>query len=533
MPIILAAGMTRSGSTWLFNTIRLLLGRTGRPLYSCWVDERDENAERQAYNVLIKIHDPSEELASKAAAIFTSHRDLRDVAISALHAGFATDSSKMIAIAASARAAHDFWAARSTLDIRYSDIVASPTLCVMRVALALLQPIDDRSAAQVAEAVDQLAPVVGPNSSHDRTNLLHAKHRIDGRAGRWIGDLDSETARAIELANADWLSRYGFLNMEGLANNIKDLEARLRRLEWYVSDLRLNHRSYNRFRPSLFKHDQYPPRKLVVPPSYITTESPSHPPSIAIVTPTYNFGRFIERTIQSVLTQNYPALNYKIQDGGSTDNTLSILRKYQGQISWVSESDNGQADAINRGFATLDGDLMGWLNSDDMLLPGTLNYVAKYFSENPDVDAVYGHRIYVDMFDNEIGRSILPRHDRQAIKWMDFIPQETLFWRRRVWDELGGLDVGYQFALDWDFILRAHKAGFKFRRLPRFLACFRVHEEQKTIKQVDVGARESDKLRIQYLGRPVTHKDIRMATRSYLRRHIMTVRAYKAGLFRY
>jgi GT2 family glycosyltransferase len=533
MPIILAAGMARSGSTWLFNVIRILLGRTGHPLYACWVDERDENAERQAYNVLIKIHDPSEELASKASAIFTSHRDLRDVAISALHAGFAADSSEMIGIAASARAAHDFWAPRSRVDIRYSDIVASPTLCVIRIALALAQPIDDRSAAQVAEAVDQLAPIVEPNSSHDRTNLLHAKHRIDGRPGRWIGDLDPETARAIELANVGWLSRYGFLNMEGVTNTVKDLDTRVRRLEFYVNDLRLKRRSDNRFRPSLFTLDQYPPRRLVVPPTYVATEPPPRPPSFAIVTPTYNFGRFIERTIQSILTQNYPALNYKIQDGGSTDDTLSILHNYQDQISWASEPDNGQADAINRGFASLDGDLMGWLNSDDVLLPGTLNYVAKYFSENENVDAVYGHRIYVDTSDNEIGRSILPRHDRHAIKWMDFIPQETLFWRRRVWDKLGGLDVGYQFALDWDFILRAHKAGFKFRRLPRFLACFRVHEEQKTIKQVDIGARESDRLRIQYLGRAVTHKDIRTATRSYLRRHIMTVRAYKLGLFRY
>jgi hypothetical protein len=533
MPIILAAGMARSGSTWLFNAIRILLGQTGHPLYACWVDERDENAERHAYNVLIKIHEPSEELASKAAAIFTSHRDLRDVAISASHAGFAADSEKMIAIAASARAAHDFWAPRSILDIKYSEIVTSPSLCVMRIALALAQPIDDRRAAQVAEAADQLAPIVRPDDSHDRSDLLHKNHRIDGRPGRSISDLKPETARAIELTHADWLSRHGFLDMEGLTNNIKDLEARVRRLEWYVNDLRLNQRRYSRFRPSLFKHDQYPPRKLVVQPNYMATEPPSSPPSIAIVTPTLNFGRFLDRTIQSILTQNYPALSYKIQDGGSTDNTLSILRKYQGQISWVSESDNGQADAINRGFAALDGNIMGWLNGDDMLLPGTLNYVAKYFIENEDVDAVYGHRIYVDMFDKEIGRSILPRHDREAIKWMDFIPQETLFWRRRVWEALGGLDPGYQFALDWDFILRAHKAGFKFRRLPRFLACFRVHEEQKTIKQVDVGARESDKLRVQYLGRPVNDKDIREATRSYMRRHIMAVRAYKLGLFRY
>src|SRR6516164_4023388 len=114
-----------------------------------------------------------------------------------------------------------------------------------------------------------------------------------------------------------------------------------------------------------------------------------------------------------------------------------------------------------------------------VLLPGTLAYVARAFRDNPDLDVVYGHRVYIDFHGFEIGRCVLPPHDAEILKWADYIPQETLFWRRRVWEKIGPFDESFKFALDWDFVIRAQTAGFAFRRLPRFLACFRIHNQQK------------------------------------------------------
>jgi len=115
---------------------------------------------------------------------------------------------------------------------------------------------------------------------------------------------------------------------------------------------------------------------------------------------------------------------------------------------------------------------MAYLNSDDLLLPDTLAYVAEFFLRNPEIDIVYGHRIVIDAQTFEIGRWILPSHDSEAIKWADFVPQETMFWRKRVWDRVVELDESFRYALDWDFILRAQSLNFKFKRLPVFLVAF-------------------------------------------------------------
>jgi len=329
----------------------------------------------------------------------------------------------------------------------------------------------------------------------------------------------------------------GQLPPSGGPESTSNLEIRIGVLERQVEALRRTldeNKSWRaKFRPTLFTLDQYPPRKWKVPEHYFSFDLPANPPSIAIVTPSLNQAEYIERTISSVLSQQYPALHYTVQDGSSTDETHTLLRKYADRVSWESEHDDGQAHAINLGFARVKGELMGWLNSDDLLLPGTLAYVARFFTDHPDVDVVYGHRICIDRFDKEIGRIILPRHDPQVIKWVDYIPQETMFWRRRVWDKLGGLDQSLEYALDWDFILRAQAARFRFYRLPRFLGCFRVHEAQKTTSRRDVGDLESARLRERYLGRPVEPRDFNRAIRSYLRRHVLTIRAYKLRLVQY
>lgn len=236
------------------------------------------------------------------------------------------------------------------------------------------------------------------------------------------------------------------------------------------------------FLPRIGKLWHHPPMDLATPHPSCPIEVPAPLPRISIVTPSMNQSHFLELTIQSVIDQNYPDLEYIVQDGGSSDGTCEVLKNYERHLThWESVPDNGQAHAINRGFRHATGEIMSFLNSDDLLLPGTLNYVADFFNRNPDVDVVYGHRILIDTEGKEIGRWILPPHDTKVIRWADYVPQETMFWRRRVWETVGGaLDQGLRFAMDWDLILRFDEAGAMFARIPRFLGAFRIRPDQKT-----------------------------------------------------
>jgi hypothetical protein len=175
---------------------------------------------------------------------------------------------------------------------------------------------------------------------------------------------------------------------------------------------------------------------------------------------------------------------------------------------------------------------MAYLNSDDTLLPGTLAYVAGAFANNPKVDIVYGNRIVIDSDGMETARIVLPGYDPEAIKWADYIPQETMFWRRRVWEAIGPIDTSLNFALDWDFILRAQAAGFRFKRLPRFLACFRVHETQKTSAMWEVGQEEQHRLRRTHLGYQPSARDIHRHFRGYVWRQLIFHRLHKARLLK-
>jgi len=320
------------------------------------------------------------------------------------------------------------------------------------------------------------------------------------------------------------------------AERIEALEARVASLEESNQALRTmfarevassREGLLEKLRPKITRFHHYAPRELKTPEAYGQVSLEGEPPTIAIVTPSYNQARFVGATIESVLTQNYPALNYHVQDAGSTDGTIDILKSKSGAFSWSSAPDGGQAHGLNSGFRTVQGEIMAYLNSDDLLLPGTLAYAAKAFAADPTLDVVYGHRICIDLNGMEIGRWVLPKHDSTAIKWVDYIPQETMFWRRRVWDRLGGFDESFQFAIDWDFILRAQAAGMKFSRLPRFMGCFRVHDSQKTTQRLDIAEEESRKLRMTYLGFVPGTKSIRQAMAPYMRRHVLYHRLYK------
>ncbi|MBI5937533.1 MAG: glycosyltransferase [Betaproteobacteria bacterium] len=263
---------------------------------------------------------------------------------------------------------------------------------------------------------------------------------------------------------------------------------------------------------------------MVVPGKYRVLPKLANPPRISIVTPSYNQAAFLEQTIKSVLDQGYPNLEYVVQDGGSKDGSREVLERYSAEFShWESAPDGGQTNAINLGFRHTTGEIMAYLNSDDLLLTGTLHYVADYFAKHPDVDVIYGHRINIDEVGLEVGRWVMPPHDGAVLSWADFIPQETLFWRRRIWDRIGGsLDESFHFAMDWDLLLRFRDAGAKFVRLPRFLAAFRVHPQQKTMAEIgDVGFKEMARLRERCHGRQVSPAEIKLGVASYLMRHVV------------
>lgn len=290
---------------------------------------------------------------------------------------------------------------------------------------------------------------------------------------------------------------------------------------------RIGHFWRRALRSRLFCFHHYEPRLLEFPNRYRAEKADQNAPQIAVVTTVYNQAEFLKATIESVLDQNYPRLSYFIKDAGSTDGTLDVLKSFGDRVDWKSAPDSGLSSGLNQAFRQVNGEIMAYLNGDDLLTPGTLSYVAKAFQANPDIDVFYGHRIVIDRNDHEIGRWVLPQHDAEAIKWADYIPQETMFWRRRVWDAIGPFDEDLQFAVDWDFILRAHRSGFRFKRLPRFLGCFRVHEKQKTTAEFDIGEFEARELRKVHLGFDPPQSKINEALRPYVRRHIIAYRLYK------
>ena len=246
-------------------------------------------------------------------------------------------------------------------------------------------------------------------------------------------------------------------------------------------------------------------------------------PTISIVTPSFRQAHLIERTLKSVVEQGYPRLDYHVQDGGSTDGTVPVLERWQDRLtSWESIPDGGQSAAINLGFAKTKGEIMAWLNSDDLLMPGALDYVASFFHRNPEIDVLYGNRLLINEDDELIGRWVLPGHDDKVLPWADYVPQETLFWRRAIWEKVGGIDESFKFAMDWDLLLRFRAAGARFAHRPVYLGAFRIHAMQKTSAAInEIGFQEMNRLRLREFGRDVTHDEIRRAIAPFMVRHLV------------
>jgi len=210
----------------------------------------------------------------------------------------------------------------------------------------------------------------------------------------------------------------------------------------------------------------------------------SEMPIITIVTPSYNQGDFVEWTVRSVLEQRYQRLEYIFMDGGSTDRTLERIEPYRDRFAhFESGPDGGQAAAIAKGFEISTGEIMAYLNSDDVLLPGTLNFVAEFFLQNPNVDLIYGHRCYVNESNEVIRHWVLPPHSNFLMRHWYLIPQESCFWRRSLFEKKGNIDSSYRFAMDYDLLVRYMDAG-KIKRVNRFLAAFREHQNSKTSSQM-------------------------------------------------
>lgn len=222
-----------------------------------------------------------------------------------------------------------------------------------------------------------------------------------------------------------------------------------------------------------------------------TEETPLAPPAlpdgspwprVTIVTPSFNQGQFIEETIRSVLLQGYPNLEHIVIDGGSTDGSAEIIRKYEPWLAyWISEPDKGQADAINSGFARATGDVLGWLNSDDIYEPGALKVVAREFFDHPECDLVYGTGWQIDEHSHRTHPCgwIGPLNPKIQVNWNQIL-QPAAFWRRRLWERAGALDLSYYWGLDWEWFIRATKVGTA-RFIPVDLAAWRITPHIKSV----------------------------------------------------
>ena len=204
---------------------------------------------------------------------------------------------------------------------------------------------------------------------------------------------------------------------------------------------------------------------------------------VSVVTPSFNQGEFIGRTIDSVLRQALArswTLEYVVIDGGSRDATLDVLRGYSDRVRWCSEPDRGQADAVNKGLRSTSGEIVGWLNSDDVYYPGALQAVCEFFDQHPAVDVVYGEGDYLDAQDRVIGRYATEPFNLERLYETCFLCQPAVFFRRRLVDRFGVLDPRLHYALDYEYWLRAALGGAVFGRVSATLAGSRLYPGIKT-----------------------------------------------------
>jgi glycosyltransferase involved in cell wall biosynthesis len=205
-------------------------------------------------------------------------------------------------------------------------------------------------------------------------------------------------------------------------------------------------------------------------------------PLVSIITPSFNQARYLESTIRSVLAQDYPNIEYIIVDGGSSDDSVEIIRRYSDRLAWwVSEKDRGQTDAINKGFAHAKGEILAWLNSDDTYESNAVSEAVAYLQGRSEVGLVYGDANFIDENGRIIGRFPAAQTGYRLLRQgYVHIPQQSAFWRADLWRKVGPLDPSFYFAMDYDLWVRL-AALAPVQYLPRLWASFRLHTQGKTI----------------------------------------------------
>jgi glycosyltransferase involved in cell wall biosynthesis len=224
-------------------------------------------------------------------------------------------------------------------------------------------------------------------------------------------------------------------------------------------------------------------------------------PKITVVTPSFNQVRYIEKTIRSVLDQNYPNLEYIVMDGGSTDGSVEVIKRYHDSLTfWVSERDGGQTEALIKGFERSTGDIQCWLCSDDLFEPNTLKEVAEFFMQNPEAEVVYGHSYWIGPEDEMLRPK--KEHPFSRFIWLyheNYLPQPSTFWRQSVYERVGGLNPLLQLAMDADLWIRfAHVT--QIHQVPRLWSRMRSYPEQKNQRFRTVSNREGQEIHRRYLG---------------------------------
>jgi glycosyltransferase involved in cell wall biosynthesis len=204
------------------------------------------------------------------------------------------------------------------------------------------------------------------------------------------------------------------------------------------------------------------------------------PPKLTVVTPSYNQAQFLEATLRSVIFQGYPNLEYLVIDGGSTDGSVDIIRRYEDRLAyWVSEPDGGHTNALIKGFSRASGDILCYLNSDDLFEPWTLREVAEFFTAHPEAETVYGDGLWIDVG----GRVLRSKKEHPFSRFIylcdhDFIPQPSMFWRRRLYERVGGLDPAFRLAMDGDLFIRFADVA-RIHHVRRIWSRMRLYPEQR------------------------------------------------------
>ena len=226
-------------------------------------------------------------------------------------------------------------------------------------------------------------------------------------------------------------------------------------------------------------------------------------PLVSIITPSLNQGRFIEDTICSVLSQDYPQMEYIVIDGGSTDDTLEILRKYDKRLQWISEPDLGQGDAVNKGFSMARGEILGWLNSDDTYTPRAVSTIVQYFLQSPETVMVYGDAHFIDSHGHVTGEYPSERFRMKGLAKRCFLSQPAVFIRAEVFRKVGPFNTRLQTCMDYEYWIRIGKSypetAIAYLK-GTFLANSRSYSENKSARFREIHYKEAMETAQKYFG---------------------------------